>query len=462
MNKTIISLSVALALSGCSLMPEYQRPAAPVAAAVVAPSASKTVLTEAAAPAWRSFFRDAALQQLINTALDNNRDLRAAALNVEAFQAQYRIQQAASLPSVGMNASGTRQRTPADLSRTGSATISSQYGVNVGLSAWELDLFGKIRSLENVALEQYLSTVEAQRSVQMALVASVANAWLTLQADRMRVALSQDTLRAYEQSLSLVQQSAKAGMATAMEVAQSRTAVDGARVSLTQYQRQVAQDENALRVLLGQPELPAVAAVDLERVQWAELPAGVASSVLLRRPDILQAEHSLQAANANIGAARAAFFPSISLTATAGTSSTQLSGLFDNGSGAWVFQPQINLPLFNAGRLQASLDAAVLQKEQRVAQYEQAIQNAFREVSDGLIARTSYREQLNAQQALLASSQEYQRLAEVRYRTGIDSQLTLLDAQRQLFSARQQWVTTRFAQLSSEVALFRALGGGLE
>lgn len=462
MNKTIISLSVALALSGCSLMPEYQRPAAPVAAAVVAPNASKTVLAEAAAPAWRSFFRDAALQQLINTALDNNRDLRAAALNVEAFQAQYRIQQAASLPSVGMNASGTRQRTPADLSRTGSATISSQYGVNVGLSAWELDLFGKIRSLENVALEQYLSTVEAQRSVQMALVASVANAWLTLQADRMRVALSQDTLRAYEQSLSLVQQSAKAGMATAMEVAQSRTAVDGARVSLTQYQRQVAQDENALRVLLGQPELPAVAAVDLERVQWAELPAGVASSVLLRRPDILQAEHSLQAANANIGAARAAFFPSISLTATAGTSSTQLSGLFDNGSGAWVFQPQINLPLFNAGRLQASLDAAVLQKEQRVAQYEQAIQNAFREVSDGLIARTSYREQLNAQQALLASSQEYQRLAEVRYRTGIDSQLTLLDAQRQLFSARQQWVTTRFAQLSSEVALFRALGGGLE
>ena len=462
MNKTIISLSVALALSGCSLMPDYQRPAAPVAAAVVAPNASKTVLTEAAAPAWRSFFRDAALQQLINTALDNNRDLRAAALNVEAFQAQYRIQQAASLPSVGMNASGTRQRTPADLSRTGSATISSQYAVNVGLSAWELDLFGKIRSLENVALEQYLSTVEAQRSVQMALVASVANAWLTLQADRMRVALSQDTLRAYEQSLSLVQQSAKAGMATAMEVAQSRTAVDGARVSLTQYQRQVAQDENALRVLLGQPELPAVAAVDLERVQWAELPAGVASSVLLRRPDILQAEHSLQAANANIGAARAAFFPSISLTATAGIGSTQLSGLFDNGSGAWVFQPQINLPLFNAGRLQASVDAAVLQKEQRVAQYEQAIQNAFREVSDGLIARTSYREQLNAQQALLASSQEYQRLAEVRYRTGIDSQLTLLDAQRQLFSARQQWVTTRFAQLSSEVALFRALGGGLE
>lgn len=462
MNKTIISLSVALALSGCSLMPDYQRPAAPVAAAVVAPNASKTAFSDAAAPAWRSFFREAALQQLINTALDNNRDLRAAALNVEAFQAQYRIQQAASLPSVGMNASGTRQRTPADLSRTGSATISSQYAVNVGLSAWELDLFGKIRSLETVALEQYLSTVEAQRSVQMALVASVANAWLTLQADRMRVALSQDTLRAYEQSLSLVQQSAKAGMATAMEVAQSRTAVDGARVSLTQYQRQVAQDENALRVLLGQSELPAVAAVDLERVQWAELPAGVASSVLLRRPDILQAEHSLQAANANIGAARAAFFPSISLTATAGIGSTQLSGLFDNGSGAWVFQPQINLPLFNAGRLQASVDAAVLQKEQRVAQYEQAIQNAFREVSDGLIARTSYREQLNAQQALLASSQEYQRLAEVRYRTGIDSQLTLLDAQRQLFSARQQWVTTRFAQLSSEVALFRALGGGLE
>lgn len=462
MNKSIISLSVALALSGCSFMPDYQRPAAPVTAAVVAPHAGNVALSEAAAPAWRSFFREAALQKLINIALDNNRDLRAAALNVEAFQAQYRIQQAAAFPTVGASGSGTRQRTPADLSRSGEASISSQYGVNVGLSAWEIDLFGKIRSLETVALEQYLSTVEAQRSVQMALVASVANAWLTLQADRMRVALSQETLRAYEQSLSLVQQSAKAGMATAMEVAQSRTAVDGARVSLTQYQRQVAQDENALRVLLGQSDVPSVAAVDLERVQWAELPAGVASSVLLRRPDILQAEHSLQAANANIGAARAAFFPSISLTATAGTSSAQLSGLFESGSGAWVFQPQINLPLFNAGRLQASLDAAVLQKEQRVAQYEQAIQNAFREVSDGLIARASYREQLQAQQALLASSQEYQRLADVRYRTGIDSQLTLLDAQRQLFSARQQWVTTRLAQLSSEVSLFRALGGGLE
>lgn len=462
MKKSLIGLSVALALGGCSLIPDYQRPEAPVPAALTTKNATQTVLSEAAAPAWRQFFRDPALQQLINTALENNRDLRVAALNVEAFQAQYRIQQAALFPSVGASASGVRQRTPADLSRTGAASIGGQYSTNLGISAWEVDLFGRVRSLETAALQQYFSTVEAQRGVQMALVASVANAWLTLQADHMRLTLSQETQRTYEQSLALVQQSAKAGMATALEVAQSRAALDGARVSVTQYQRQVALDENALRVLSGKSELPAVARTSLEQVQWAELPAGVSSSVLLRRPDILQAEHTLQAANANIGAARAAFFPSVSLTATAGVSSTQLSGLFDAGSGAWLFQPQINLPLFNAGRLQANLDVAVLQRDQRVAQYEQAIQNAFREVSDGLIARVGYREQLQAQQALLESSQEYQRLAEVRYRTGIDSQLTLLDAQRQLFSARQQWVTTRLAQLSSEVSLFRALGGGIE
>lgn len=465
MNKTILSLSILLALGGCSLIPDYQRPAAPVAATLPGDGvyAGTTQAATATPPEWRGFFRDPALQQLIAVALDNNRDLRVAALNVEAFQAQYRIQRSELFPQLGAAGSGTRQRLPGDLSASGEPTTAGQYSATLGVSAWELDLFGRVRSLRDAALQQYFATEQAQRATQISLVAGVANAWLALQADRAQLALSEDTLRTYEQSYALTQRSFEVGVATALELAQSRTAVEGARISVAQYRRLVAQDANALQLLLGTGSaegLNATAALDGELL--AELPVGVSSELLLRRPDILQAEHALKAANASIGAARAAFFPSIGLTASAGTASSQLSGLFDGGSGTWLFQPQINLPIFTAGRLKANLDYAELQQDIRVAQYEQAIQAAFREVADGLAARGTYREQLVAQRDLVESSSEYYRLAESRYRAGVDSQLTLLDAQRQLFAARQQLIASRLAQLSGEIALFKALGGGVE
>ena len=464
MNKSMLSLSLLLALGGCSLIPEYQRPAAPVAATLpVAGVYAGTARADARAlPEWRGFFRDPVLQRLIGVALENNRDLRIATLNVEAYQAQYRIQRSELFPQLGAAGSGTRQRLPGDLSASGEPLTGGQYSATLGVSAWELDLFGRVRSLRDAALEQYFATEQARRAAQVALIASVADAWLTLQADRAQLELSEETLRAYEQSHALTRRSFEVGVATALELAQSRTAVESARVSVAQYRRQVALDANALQLLLGSQAVELDGRVALDAELLAELPVGLSSELLLRRPDILQAEHALKAANASIGAARAAFFPSIGLTASAGSASGQLSGLFDSGSGTWLFQPQINLPIFTAGRLRASLDYAELQKDVRVAQYEQAIQAAFREVADGLAARGSYRAQLVAQRDLVESSREYYRLAETRYRTGVDSQLTLLDAQRQLFAARQQLIAARLAQLSGEIGLFKALGGGVE
>lgn len=464
MNKSMLSLSLLLALGGCSLIPEYQRPAAPVAATLPGTGVyAGTIRADAPAlPEWRGFFRDPALQRLIEVALDNNRDLRIAALNVEAYQAQYRIQRSELFPQLGAAGSGTRQRLPGELSASGEPVTTGQYSATLGVSAWELDLFGRVRSLRDAALEQYLATEQAHRAAQVALIASVADAWLTLQADRAQLELSEETLRAYEQSHALTRRSFEVGVATALELMQSRTAVESARVSVAQYRRQVALDANALQLLLGSQAVELDGRVALDAELLAELPVGLSSELLLRRPDILQAEHALKAANASIGAARAAFFPSIGLTASAGSASGQLSGLFDSGSGTWLFQPQINLPIFTAGRLRASLDYAELQKDVRVAQYEQAIQAAFREVADGLAARGSYRAQLVAQRDLVESSREYYRLAETRYRTGVDSQLTLLDAQRQLFAARQQLIAARLAQLSGEIGLFKALGGGVE
>ena len=465
MKKSILTLSILLALGGCSLIPDYQRPEAPVADAWPQGPAYAAEAGQAGAelPAWRSFFRDAALQRAIQVALDNNRDLRVAALNVEAYQALHRIQRAELFPQIDARGSGTRQRLPGDLSRTGEAATNAEYGATVGVSDWELDLFGRLRSLSEAALEQYFATAQAQRSTQIALVASVADAWLTLQADRELLALSEETLRTYEQSLALTQRSFDVGVASALELTQSRSAVESARVSVAQYTRLVAQDRNALQLLLGNAvpdDLPAAA--PLEQAQLAELPVGLPAELLQRRPDILEAEHLLKAANANIGAARAAFFPSISLTGRAGTTSTELSGLFKAGSGTWLFQPSINLPIFTAGSLKGSLDYAKLQKQIEVAQYEQAIQTAFGEVADGLAARTTYTEQLKAQRDLVAANAEYYRLAERRYRTGVDSHLILLDAQRQLFGSQQTLIGDRLAQLSSEIALYKALGGGVE
>ncbi|WP_339475811.1 MULTISPECIES: AdeC/AdeK/OprM family multidrug efflux complex outer membrane factor [unclassified Pseudomonas] len=463
MSKSLLSLTIAAVLSGCSLIPDYQRPEAPVAAQYPQGPAYESANAPdqaAAEQGWKQFFHDPALQQLIQVALENNRDLRVAALNIDAYAAQYRIQRADLFPAVSATGSGSRQRVPARASQTGNAAISSSYSATLGISAYELDLFGRVRSLSEQALQSYFATEEARRSTQISLVASVANAYLTWQADKELLKLTQETLGAYEQSFKLTSRSAEVGVASALDLSQARTAVENARVQRARYTRQVAQDENNLTLLLG-TGLPAnLNSQPLSDDLLSEVPAGLPSDLLQRRPDILQAERNLLAANANIGAARAAFFPSISLTANAGTLSPDLSGLFKGGSGTWTFAPQINLPIFNAGSLRASLDYAKVQKDINVAQYEKSIQTAFQEVSDGLAARQTYNEQLQAQTDFVAANQDYYRLAERRYRIGVDSNLTFLDAQRQLFSAQQSLITDRLAQLTSEVNLYKALGGG--
>ncbi|MDE8809257.1 efflux transporter outer membrane subunit [Aeromonas hydrophila] len=456
MTKTLIALSVTLLLGGCSMAPDYQRPTLPQGAVWQSNQAGEAVVSP-----WRQQFLDPALQELIATALENNRDLRIAALNVEAYEARYRIQRAAQLPTLAANGSGTRQQGSDDLSSTGQGTISSQYGANIGITSYELDLFGRIQSLKDQALENYLAQVETQRSAQISLIATVANAYLTLLADQELLALSEATLATEQESYGLTEHKYRLGAASEMELAQGRTALESAKVSLAQYQRQVKQDRNGLALLLG-TGVPALMTepATLAEVQLAAIPVGAPSSLLQQRPDILAAEHSLKAANANIGAARAAFFPTISLTATAGTASNQLSGLFDGGTGTWTFMPQINLPIFDGGKRIADLDVAEVSTRQAVASYEKSIQTAFKEVADALGAQADYQQQLLAQQALVEANQTYFKLAEVRYEKGVDSYLTRLDAQRSLFSAKQGLISTRLAQLSNQIALYKAVGGG--
>lgn len=462
MKRSLICLAVLGALSGCSMIPQYERPAMPVMDAWPSGDAyaEQGADTQAMNLSWHQFFKDPALRNLIGVALENNRDLPIAALNVEAYRALYGIQQSALWPSVSADGSGTRSRTPETLSPTGQASTGGQYFATLGV-AWELDLFGRLDSLSEQALQEFLASEAAQRSVQVSLIAGVANSYFNWQANRELLDVTGQTLKAYEDSLALVQRSYDVGVASTLELTQARTAVETARAALAQYRRQVAQDRNALTQLLGQAvPLDDIEGGKLDMQLLADLPVGLPSELLFKRPDIIAAEHQLMAANASIGAARAAFFPSIGLTGAAGSASTQLSDLFDSGSGYWSFTPSISVPIFTAGRLKANLDYAEISRDIRVAQYEQTIQDAFRDVADGLAAHETYAEQVQAQRNLLQVSEDYYEVAQRRYRTGVDSHLTLLDAQRQLLSAQQQLVNDRRNQLVSEVNLFKALGGG--
>jgi len=325
-----------------------------------------------------------------------------------------------------------------------------------------LDMFGRVSNLKDQALEKYLAQEETQRSTQLSLIANVATAYMTLLADHDLLRLAEQTAKSYEQSYQLIEQRYEAGISSSLDVSQSRSNLESVRSSLAQYKRQVALDQNALRLLLG-TDIPAGLSnglPDQDLTLLASLGTEMPSSLLTRRPDILSAEHALKAANANIGAARAAFFPSISLTANAGSMSSSLNKLFDGGSGTWLFQPSINLPIFDFGSREAQLDVAKVQEKIEVATYEKAIQTAFKEVSDGLVAQEGYRDQLKAQQALVDANKTYYQLAQSRYEKGVDSYLTLLDAQRSLFAAEQSLVSTRLALLSNRVSLFKAVGGG--
>lgn len=465
MNKSLLSIMImTVTLTGCTLMPDYQRPELSVKNAWPTGEAySKDAQGRYVSLGWRDFFTDKDLQLLIQTAIVNNRDLRVAALNVAAYEAQYRIQRSELFPSLDANGTGSRQHVPADVSSTGNSRINSSWGVTLGVTSYELDFFGRVRSLNEAALQQYLSTQEAQRNTQISLIASVANAWLTLQADRALLKLTEETLQNYQYNYDLVKRSNEVGVASSLDLAQARTTVEGAKVNLATYKRQVAQDLNLLTLLLG-TEVPSSIAdkkennFDLQYVK--EIPAGLPSDLLVNRPDIIAAEHQLMAANANIGAARAAFFPSISLTSNVGTMSPSFSNLFSAGQGSWLFQPTINLPIFTAGRLKGNLDYATLEKDINVATYEKTIQTAFKEVADGLASRETYKEQVVAQGNFVEANQIYYDLADQRYQAGIDNYMTLLDAQRQLFSSQQNLISARLAQLTSEVDLYKALGGG--
>lgn len=470
MKKIALSMSLAaLALSGCSMIPSYERPSAPVSQTwpqgpAYEASAADAGGVPAAQLGWREFFTDPRLQRLIQIALENNRDLREAALNVQLYQSTYRIQRAELFPAVSADAQGQRQHIPPNFSpfSSGRGITYNQYTATLGLTAYELDFFGRVRSLEAAALQNYFATLEARRSAQISLIAAVANAYLTWQTDQQLLQVTRDTLAAYQQSYELTEKSFQAGVASGLDVRQSQTALEAARANLAQYTRQVAEDENALTLLLGAP-LPADLPPGRDLAQdglLRPLPAGLPAEVLQQRPDILQAEYALKAANANIGAARAAFFPRISLTASAGTASRELSGLFGDNSGYWTFAPRISLPIFTAGSLRASLDVARIQKDINVVRYERAIQAAFREVADGLAARATYASQLQAQEDLVKSSQDYYRLAQLRYRQGVDNYLTVLDAQRSLYNAQQGLLNVRLNQLVGQVNLYKALGGG--
>lgn len=457
-------LTLSLALAGCvSLAPAHERPAAPVAADWHAPAAGSADARAAADLGWREFVTDARLREVIELALAQNRDLRVAVLNVQRAQAQYGVQRADQLPTVAAGGGQTAQRPPGSLTGTGQPAISRQYTATLGVSAFELDLFGRVRSLTDVALQQYLATEDGRRQAQISLVAQVATGWLTLAADQERLQLTEETLRAREDSLRLAQRLRAGGVASAVDLRQAEIAVEQARADLASLTRQLAADRNALELLVGAPlqagHWPTAGSAQAATLT-DDLPAGLPSEVLLSRPDVQQAERSLQGAAAQIGAARAAFFPRISLTASAGSASNALDGLFRAGRGVWSFVPQVSLPIFDAGRNRAQLKTAQVDRDIAVAQYEKAIQSAFREVADGLAERATLGQQAQAQQRLVAQTADALRLSEARFKAGVDDRLATLDAQRSLYAAQQGLVQVQLAQQLNRVTLYKALGGG--
>ncbi len=459
LRKLAPALAAVLA-SACSMIPDYPRPVAPVPASFPNAAPADVATPAADAIAWRDYFADAQLHEVIALALANNRDLRVAALNIERARARYGIQHAELFPSVGATGAMTTQRLPGGAN--GKADTTRQYSATLGFSAYELDFFGRIRSLDAQALELYLGSEEARRSVQISLVAEVANAWLTLAHDRERVTLATRTYESRLKSHELIRRSFELGAVTALDLHQSQSLLQSARGDLARYTTLVAQAENALALLVGAPVpagwLPDRLSDKLSAV--AELPAGVPSEVLARRPDILAAERALRAANASIGAARAAFYPTITLTGAAGVASNSLEDLFEGGSSSWAFIPQIRIPIFEAGRLQASLDLAEVQRDINVAQYEKSIQNAFREVADALAERATVAERLDARRQQVEAARASLRLSEARYRGGVDSYLGLLDAQRALYFAELELIAARLNEASNRVTLYKALGGG--
>ena len=454
-------------LAGCSLIPAYQRPALPVSAQYPADAGPAGMDPAAADIGWRDFYTDPTLQRLIALSLANNRDLQIATLDVAQAEAQYRVDRASLFPAVDANAELDTYHTPQGIvGNSTSAMNYREYSLGVGAVSWELDLFGKIRSQAKAQQEAYLSDADTALSAQIALVSQVAAAYYTWLADREALQISEDTATAQEHSLQLTQMSASRGIYTAMDVAEAQTTVDTAQANVAMYTRQVAQDMNEIVLLAGTP-LPVTLEQQMDAIpgldaapRLPDVPAGLPSDLLERRPDIRAAEHQLLAANANIGAARAAFFPSITLTASGQTASSGLSGLFGAASGAWLFQPNISVPIFAAGANFANLDIAKLEKRIEIATYEKTIQSAFHDVADALTARGTYVAQVQAQQNLVDADGRYYQLADMRFEAGVDNYLGVLVAENSLLSARLALVSLQLAAQQNAITLYMALGGG--
>jgi multidrug efflux system outer membrane protein len=477
-RKTGLVFAVGLTLAGCNLAPKYVRTGLPVPiqspvgpAYGVARAADATVSADTA---WEAFFTDDRLRGVIRAALANNRDLRISLANVEQARAQYRVQQAGLFPTLGGTASATYAKSPFGSTRstgtgTGTGTPATTsgrtdiYSANLGISAWEIDLFGRIRNLTRAQQEQYFAAAENRNAAQSALIAETATAWLTMAADQDRLQIARNTEKAFGETLKLTEARFRIGVASELEVRQARTTYDQARSDIANATTLIAQDQNALNLLAGTTlsadllpgRLPETGAT------LANLPANLPSEILLRRPDVVAAEHQLIAANANIGAARAAFFPNISLTAALGTVSLGLSNLFASGSGTWSVAPSVTQPLFDFGRNQGNLRYAKATRDALLATYERSIQSAFREVADALARHGTITSQLEAQTSLRDNAAGAYRLSELRFRAGIDPFLNTLDSQRQLYIAQQSLLASRLTRDTNSVELYRALGGGL-
>ena len=466
-----LTLSVALILGGCNLAPKYVRPAMPVPPSLPVGAADANAVAPADI-AWRDFFTDPRLQKLIELSLANNRDLRIAVANVAQARAQFGARKADLFPTINgtAGASFQKQSEATIANQTSGAAGASiprridSYSADIGISSWEIDLFGRLRNQSKEAFETYLASEEARNGAQVLLISEVATAYLTLGADQDALALAAATVKSNQATVDLTNTRFRVGTVSELDVRQARTNLDSARADVARRSTIVAQDRNALQLLVGAPPpadlLPA--GLSAGGATIPNLPVGLSSDVLLRRPDIAEAEHKLRGANANIGAARAAFFPKISLTAMLGTLSTALSGLFGGGNGTWSVQPQASVPIFDFGKNQANLRYSKASRDLAVAQYEKSIQTAFREVADALAQRANIGDQLEAQTSLQDNAAAALRLSDLRYRTGVDPFLTVLDAQRTLYSAQQTLVTTRLTQQSNMVELYRSLGGGLK
>ena len=462
--KALGAITLSLALAACDMAPKYVRPQLAVPAASPQGPAYGVDNGAAIVPAdtaWRDFFTDARLARVIETALANNRDLRIALANVEQARAQYRVQRADLLPGVSAGGTATYQDSPFSLAGSGRTDL---YQAQVGISAWEVDLFGRVRNLSKAAQEQYFASVETRNAAQTALIAETANAWLTMAADQERLRIARDLEQAFGKTLELNRARFAKGIASELEVRQAQTSYDAARSTIAETTTLVAQDQNALNLLAG----TTVPATDLPEgfptasATIENLPADIASDVLLRRPDIASAEHQLLSANANIGAARAAFFPNISLTAAFGSLSLGLSNLFGSGSSFWSVAPTASLPIFDFGKNKGNLAYAKATYDAMLATYEKSVQTGFREVADALARRGTMGEQLEAQTSQRDAARVAYTLSEARFRAGVDGFLTTLDSQRALSNAEQSLLTTRLTRASNMVELYRAMGGGLK